>query len=79
MELQSLYLVCTCFLSFQIRSRKDQSLTSNSILLVSELPEDGFTEEEIKKAFQPFGNISDVLLVPCRNEVSHIVICESSG
>uniref|UniRef100_A0A8C8UEG4 Zinc finger protein 638 n=1 Tax=Peromyscus maniculatus bairdii TaxID=230844 RepID=A0A8C8UEG4_PERMB len=52
----------------QRKSRKDQSLTSNSILLVSELPEDGFTEEEIKKAFQPFGNISDVLLVPCRNE-----------
>ncbi|XP_076423152.1 zinc finger protein 638 isoform X5 [Peromyscus maniculatus bairdii] len=56
------------FVQRKIRSRKDQSLTSNSILLVSELPEDGFTEEEIKKAFQPFGNISDVLLVPCRNE-----------
>lgn len=59
------------FLSFQIRLRKDQSLSSNSILLVSELPEDGFTEEDIRKTFQPFGNISDVLLVPCRNEVSH--------
>lgn len=52
----------------QRKPRKDQSLSSNSILLVSELPEDGFTEEDIRKAFQPFGKISDVLLVPCRNE-----------
>lgn len=60
------------FLSFQIRPRKDLSLSSNSILLVSELPEDGFTEEDIRKAFHPFGNITDILLVPCRNEVSHL-------
>ncbi|MEJ1286844.1 zinc finger protein 638 [Cricetulus griseus] len=56
------------FIQRKIRLRKDQSLSSNSILLVSELPEDGFTEEDIRKTFQPFGNISDVLLVPCRNE-----------
>ncbi|KAL1768272.1 zinc finger protein 638 isoform X1 [Sigmodon hispidus] len=56
------------FVLQKIRPSKDQSLSSNSILLVSELPEDGFTEEDIRKAFQPFGNISDVLLVPCRNE-----------
>ena len=52
----------------QRKPQKDQSLSSNSILLVSELPEDGFTEEDIRKAFLPFGKISDVLLVPCRNE-----------
>ncbi|KAL1790539.1 zinc finger protein [Sigmodon hispidus] len=56
------------FVLRKIRPSKDQSLSSNSILLVSELPEDGFTEEDIRKTFQPFGNISDVLLVPCRNE-----------
>lgn len=66
------------FLSFQNQPRKDHSLSSNSIILVSELPEDGFTEEDIRKAFQPFGKISDVLLVPCRNEVSHLVSCENS-
>jgi hypothetical protein len=65
------------FLSFQNQPQKDQSLSSNSILLVSELPEDGFTEEDIRKAFLPFGKISDVLLVPCRNEVSHRVSCEN--
>ncbi|CAO2605674.1 Zinc finger protein 638 [Lemmus lemmus] len=54
--------------SIQRKPRKDLSLSSNSILLVSELPEDGFTEEDIRKAFHPFGNISDILLVPCRNE-----------
>ncbi|XP_008822924.1 zinc finger protein 638 isoform X1 [Nannospalax galili] len=52
----------------QRKPRKDQSLSSNSILLVSELPEDGYTEEDIRKAFQPFGKVNDVLLVPCRNE-----------
>ncbi|KAL6079843.1 hypothetical protein STEG23_008689, partial [Scotinomys teguina] len=56
------------FVQRKIRSLKDQSLSSNSVLLISELPEDGFTEEDIKKAFQPFGNISDVLLVPCKKE-----------
>ncbi|XP_038176774.1 zinc finger protein 638 isoform X7 [Arvicola amphibius] len=56
------------FIQRKIRPRKDLSLSSSSILLVSELPEDGFTEEDIRKAFHPFGNITDILLVPCRNE-----------
>ncbi|KAH0515920.1 Zinc finger protein 638 [Microtus ochrogaster] len=56
------------FIQRKIRPRKDLSLSSNSVLLVSELPEDGFTEEDIRKAFHPFGNINDILLVPCRNE-----------
>nr|XP_048272469.1 zinc finger protein 638 isoform X11 [Myodes glareolus] len=58
----------SAFIQQKIRPRKDLSLSSNSILLVSELPEDGFTEEDIRKAFHPFGNITDILLVPCRNE-----------
>lgn len=49
-----------------------------SVLLISELPEDGYTEEDIKKLFQPFGKVNDVLIVPYRKEVSHSVCCENT-
>ncbi|KAG8518692.1 Zinc finger protein 638, partial [Galemys pyrenaicus] len=54
--------------SLQRKLRKDQSLHYGSVLLVSELPEDGCTEEEIRKIFQPFGKAKDVLIVPYRKE-----------
>lgn len=49
-----------------------------SVLLVSELPEDGCTEEDIRKVFQPFGKVNDVLVVPYRKEVSHLVCLNNS-
>nr|XP_045007574.1 zinc finger protein 638 isoform X4 [Jaculus jaculus] len=52
----------------QRKPRKEPSLSYNSILLVSELPEDGCTEEDIRKVFQSFGKINDVLIVPSRKE-----------
>nr|XP_020036528.1 zinc finger protein 638 isoform X2 [Castor canadensis] len=54
--------------SLQRKLRKEQSLRYNSALLISELPEDGCTEEVIKKVFQPFGKVNDVLIVPYRKE-----------
>uniref|UniRef100_A0A8C0JNB4 Zinc finger protein 638 n=1 Tax=Canis lupus dingo TaxID=286419 RepID=A0A8C0JNB4_CANLU len=54
--------------SLQRKIRKDQSLHYGSVLLVSELPEDGCTEEDIRKIFQPFGKVNDVLIVPYRKE-----------
>ncbi|XP_023408523.1 zinc finger protein 638 isoform X1 [Loxodonta africana] len=54
--------------SVQRKLRKDQSLNYGSVLVVSELPEDGCTEEDIRKVFQPFGKVSDVLIVPYRKE-----------
>lgn len=54
--------------SGQRKSRKDQPLYYGSVLLISELPEDGYTEEDIKKLFQPFGKVNDVLIVPYRKE-----------
>ncbi|XP_054557693.1 zinc finger protein 638 isoform X2 [Talpa occidentalis] len=54
--------------SLQRKLRKDQSLHYGSVLLISELPEDGCTEEEIRKIFQPFGKVKDVLIVPYRKE-----------
>ncbi|XP_076990634.1 zinc finger protein 638 isoform X2 [Tamandua tetradactyla] len=54
--------------SLQRKLRKDQSLNYGSALLVSELPEDGCTEDEVRKVFQPFGKVNDVLIVPYRKE-----------
>ncbi|XP_055256536.1 zinc finger protein 638 isoform X2 [Moschus berezovskii] len=54
--------------SVQRKLRKDQSSHYGPVLLVSELPEDGCTEEEIRKIFQPFGKVNDVLIVPYRKE-----------
>ncbi|XP_019503180.1 PREDICTED: zinc finger protein 638 isoform X2 [Hipposideros armiger] len=52
----------------QRKVRKDQPLYYGSVLLLSELPEDGYTEEDIRKLFQPFGKVNDVLIVPYRKE-----------
>nr|XP_051698745.1 zinc finger protein 638 isoform X4 [Oryctolagus cuniculus] len=54
--------------SLQRKLRKEQSLHCGSVLLISELPEDGCTEEDIRKVFQPFGKVNDVLVVPYRKE-----------
>ncbi|XP_060043151.1 zinc finger protein 638 [Erinaceus europaeus] len=48
--------------------RKEHSSPYCSVLLVSELPEDGCTEEDIRKLFQPFGQVKDILIVPYRKE-----------
>nr|XP_058134868.1 zinc finger protein 638 isoform X3 [Dasypus novemcinctus] len=52
----------------QRKLRKDQSLNYSSVLLLSELPEDGCTEDDVRKVFQPFGKVSDILIVPYRKE-----------
>lgn len=49
-----------------------------SVLLISELPEDGYTEEDIRKIFQPFGKVNNVLIVPYRKEVSHLVCSKNA-
>ncbi|XP_078205211.1 zinc finger protein 638 isoform X3 [Callithrix jacchus] len=54
--------------SLQRKLRKEQSLHCSSVLLISELPEDGCTEEDVRKLFQPFGKVNDVLIVPYRKE-----------
>ncbi|KAL7975901.1 hypothetical protein Chor_011816 [Crotalus horridus] len=39
-----------------------------TILQISELPEDGFTDQDIKKIVQPFGKVSDILVDRCKHE-----------
>lgn len=67
------HLIWFNFLSSQKKLRKDQSSHYGPVLLISELPEDGCTEEDIRKIFQPFGKVNDVLIVPYRKEVSYLV------
>ncbi|XP_006862969.1 PREDICTED: zinc finger protein 638 [Chrysochloris asiatica] len=50
--------------SVQRKVRKDHSV----VVVVSELPEDGCTEEDIRKVFEPLGKVNDVLIVPYRKE-----------
>lgn len=52
----------------QRKIRKDQAAHYGSVLLVSELPEDGCNEDEVRKMFQPFGKVNDILIVPYRKE-----------
>ncbi|KAI5145755.1 hypothetical protein MUG91_G58n68 [Manis pentadactyla] len=61
-------LVSDKAVSLQHKLWKDQSSHCCSVLLISELPEDGCTEEDIRKIFQPFGKVNDVLIVPYRKE-----------
>uniref|UniRef100_A0A670ZTJ7 RRM domain-containing protein n=1 Tax=Pseudonaja textilis TaxID=8673 RepID=A0A670ZTJ7_PSETE len=39
-----------------------------TILQISDLPEDGFTDQDIKKIVQPFGKVSDILVNRSKNE-----------
>ncbi|XP_036606125.1 zinc finger protein 638 isoform X2 [Trichosurus vulpecula] len=47
---------------------EDESLRCDTIIHVSELPADGYTEQDVIKIVQPFGKVSDLLIVPSRNE-----------
>ncbi|KAM6221184.1 zinc finger protein 638 [Rhynchocyon petersi] len=50
--------------SVQRKVRKDLS----SVIVVSELPDEGCTEEDIRKVFQPLGKVNELLVVPYRRE-----------
>ncbi|XP_063166593.1 zinc finger protein 638 isoform X2 [Candoia aspera] len=39
-----------------------------TVLQISDLPDDGFTDHDIKKIVQPFGKVSDILVDRCKNE-----------
>ncbi|KAM6440205.1 zinc finger protein 638 isoform 1-T2 [Liasis olivaceus] len=45
-----------------------KSRSLGTVLQISDLPDDGFTDHDIKKIVQPFGKVSDILVDRCRNE-----------
>uniref|UniRef100_A0A6I8P231 Zinc finger protein 638 n=1 Tax=Ornithorhynchus anatinus TaxID=9258 RepID=A0A6I8P231_ORNAN len=47
---------------------QDKFLNCGTVIHISDLPDDGYTEQDIKKLVQPFGKVSDLLIIPSRNE-----------
>lgn len=45
-------------------------LNCGTVLQISDLPDDGFSDQDIKKIVQPFGKVSDLIVLRSRNEVS---------
>lgn len=50
------------------RLLREDLLSCGTVLQLSELPEDGFSEQDIKNLVQPFGKVSDLILLRSRNE-----------
>uniref|UniRef100_A0A8C8RT16 Zinc finger protein 638 n=1 Tax=Pelusios castaneus TaxID=367368 RepID=A0A8C8RT16_9SAUR len=50
------------------RLLRDKLLSCGTVLHISDLPDDGFSDQDIKKLVQPFGKVSDLLVLRSRNE-----------
>ncbi|XP_064916220.1 zinc finger protein 638 isoform X4 [Columba livia] len=50
------------------RLLSEELLSFGTVLQISDLPDDGFTDQDIKNIFQPFGKVSDILVLRSRNE-----------
>ncbi|XP_025904648.1 zinc finger protein 638 [Nothoprocta perdicaria] len=50
------------------RLLREELLNCGTVLQISDLPDDGFSDQDIKKIVQPFGKVSDLLVLRSRNE-----------
>ncbi|XP_053886155.1 zinc finger protein 638 isoform X5 [Malaclemys terrapin pileata] len=50
------------------RLLREKLLSCGTVLHISDLPDDGFSDQDIKKIVQPFGKVSDLLVLRSRNE-----------
>ncbi|XP_053921942.1 LOW QUALITY PROTEIN: zinc finger protein 638 [Cuculus canorus] len=50
------------------RLLREELLSRRTVLRISELPQGGFSDQDIKKIVQPFGKVSDLLVLRSRNE-----------
>ncbi|XP_032916774.2 zinc finger protein 638 [Catharus ustulatus] len=50
------------------RLLREELLSCGTVLQISELPEQGFTDQDIKRLVQPFGKVSDLIVLRSRNE-----------
>ncbi|XP_069712704.1 zinc finger protein 638 isoform X2 [Phaenicophaeus curvirostris] len=50
------------------RLLREELLSRGTVLRISDLPDDGFSDQDIKKIVQPFGKVSDLLVLRSRNE-----------
>lgn len=65
-------------LVFYLQLLRDKLLSCGTVLHISDLPDDGFSDQDIKKIVQPFGKVSDLLVLRSRNEVSYVPRCLST-
>ncbi|NXJ86012.1 ZN638 protein, partial [Trogon melanurus] len=47
---------------------RKELLSCGTVLQISDLPDDGFSDQDIKKIVQPFGKVSDIIVLRSRNE-----------
>ncbi|XP_054845959.1 zinc finger protein 638-like isoform X2 [Eublepharis macularius] len=50
------------------RLLSDKLLSCGTVLHISNLPDDGYSDRDIEKIVQPFGKVSDILVLRSRNE-----------
>ncbi|XP_065593838.1 zinc finger protein 638 [Cyrtonyx montezumae] len=50
------------------RLLRDELLNCGTVLQISNLPDDGFSDHDIKKIVQPFGKVSDLIVLRSRNK-----------
>ncbi|XP_059701513.1 zinc finger protein 638 isoform X3 [Haemorhous mexicanus] len=50
------------------RLLREELLSCGTVLQISDLPDSGFSDQDIKKLVQPFGKVSDLIVLRSRNE-----------
>nr|XP_031360504.1 zinc finger protein 638 [Lonchura striata domestica] len=50
------------------RLLREELLSCGTVLQISELPDSGFSEQDLKRLVQPFGKVSDLILLRSRNQ-----------
>ncbi|XP_054254826.1 zinc finger protein 638-like [Indicator indicator] len=50
------------------RLLRKELLSCGTVLQISDLPDDGFSDQDIRKIVQPFGKVSDIIVLRSRNE-----------
>ncbi|XP_074948387.1 zinc finger protein 638 isoform X1 [Phalacrocorax aristotelis] len=50
------------------RLLREELLSCGTVLQITDLPDDGFSDQDIKKIVQPFGKVSDLIVLRSRNE-----------
>ncbi|NWR55966.1 ZN638 protein, partial [Bucorvus abyssinicus] len=53
---------------FNLQLLRKELLSCGTVLQISDLPDDGFSDQDIKKIVQPFGKVSDLIVLRSRNE-----------
>lgn len=57
---------------FNLQLLSDKVLSFGTVLHISDLPDDGYTDQDIEKIVIPFGKVSDFVVFHSRNEVTNV-------